>query len=144
MILPSLETRWLKTAKDLPQPLVVVGSLAFGAGCYYQPRPGETQIGNRFYDTRRGILAIDENNANNGADVANTIAHEWRHHWQRHNQGLYYDWPISLSFAYDTYRHAIVTYFTTSYCEMDALLFSLRKRPNDLTLEWYEWILAAK
>lgn len=141
MVLSSLETRWLKPDKGLPQPLVVHEINSARGGCYYQPWSGQVEIGGRFYDMRTGIIVISEGDS--PERIPEIIAHEWRHHWQRFNSRRYYDYPTNcdVSFTWENYRAATVEYYTSSVCEMDALLYSLRKAPNDVNRLWFEWML---
>ena len=68
-----------------------------------------------------------------------TLAHEFRHHLQRVHFGIKPDvieWDIG-----ENYKDSIIKYFTSSVTEMDALLYEVKYYPDDVNLEWYEWLV---
>src|SRR3990167_108469 len=91
MLLPSLELNWLKKYdKSLSLPLVLFIEDMEHNGLYYEPQNREIIVENKLYSVEKGVLLIRLSDRED-ADVAATIAHEWRHHWQRFNSSLYYD-----------------------------------------------------
>lgn len=150
-MLTCLETRRILCDKTLTQPLIVVAKLpecdADMAGFYCEPWPCEELIGGRYYDSRKGIIVISEDACNAPGELrmeySGVLAHEFRHHWQRFNTKHYYDSPTNYREVGTnrTYQEIITEYFTTSLCELDALLFEYRVRPNDDTRQRYEWML---
>lgn len=140
----SNETRWLHYPKWLPQPMVVVISLAYAwnryAGLYHYPAKEEVLIEGRHYDSKNGIIEICE------TCNEDTLVHEFRHHWQL-SRGLKYDGVEFDAATYhndEAYKKEIVRYFTTSKHELDALLFTVKKVPGTRDVVWLDWILAAK
>lgn len=135
----SLEFNWLRRfdrSLVVPEIVFVHTPLANGTdecgGFYQQPIDQEFLIGDKFVDAHFGLIVIGIAEPEN---IAETIAHEWRHHWQLHN-GMPFDnvrWQ-----ADKPYEHAIREYFLRSKAEMDALLFSRKVAPNDMTLEWLD------
>ncbi len=138
--IPSLETRWLhRSEKWLPQPVVIweENNCSYG-GLHIDPQQGETLIDNIHVPMDRGVICIAEYDM-----IEATVAHEWRHHYQTCS-GWRYDgksWAATFK-AGATYEDAIVQYFRQSRAEMDALLYSVKVAPNELTEEWLEWINA--
>lgn len=131
---PSLALRGLVplSEKDVPAvPIVYMEDSEIG-GMYHRPVRRECQIGQRFYDLRRGLILLsllscsDFEISDNYDYEATGLAHEWRHHWQ-HWHGYESDslgWPPPG--AFDSYNQQIREFYTQSYTEMDALLFSWR------------------
>ena len=129
---PSLDLRGIVplSEKDVPTvPIVYVDDSTVG-GRYIRPSREECQVGQRFYDLRRGLILVslllrDEFHIN-GDHEADTLAHEWRHHWQYCN-GYKSDslgWPPPN--VPDVYSQQIRAFFCQSYVEMDALMFAWR------------------
>ena len=135
-----LELNWLARAdKDILLPPVVFADTAGCSGFCQYPRKGERLIGDRFYPLDRGLIVVGLDSA----DVANTLAHEWRHLWQVYNKG---EWdPKSWdAVGKRSYKTKIVEFFKQSGDEMDALLFSLKKAPDEVSLLWHEWIVKSQ
>lgn len=137
--LPSLEINWLKFfPKDVILPdIVVIGEHNYDyGGCYYKPEWAEICVEGRNYSLEKGLIVVRDD------QDGSTLAHEFRHHLQRVYYGI--EFP-SQEFNFDIpYKDAIIKYFTSSWIEMDALLYELSKKPTDTNLEWYEWIVKEK
>jgi hypothetical protein len=140
---PGCETHWLQHgAKDLPQAKVVVVRTIKAAGLYYKPEPCEEFFDGTPVDCSKGILVINAVWLDGELDYANVLAHEWRHHWQLFNWGKNYD---GSRFCKELpYRESIVKYFTSSRCEMDALLFSIEKHSDEESQQRLEWCRTAR
>ena len=108
----------------------------------YSPQEGEYLIGERFYDFSRGVIVISDQ-FRDDRYIQNAIAHEYRHHWQ-HVTGNDFNAPIDFEMKDEDYKDRIVKFFLSSGDEMDALLFSIKKAPEDVSLQWYEWIMEAR
>lgn len=63
--------------------------------------------------------------------------HEWRHHWQVYNVGRI----LSVDFDFEiSYKEAIIKYYRSA-TERDALLFSNRVAPEELSLRDESWVM---
>lgn len=134
---PSLATRWLQRLdKWLPQSVVVVAQTRYG-GFYVRPQAGEYWICGRPIDARRGIICISE--SAKSEEEAETVAHEWRHHWQFWS-GWQYDNLSWDALAPRGYEAAIISFFTGSRSEMDALRFSHERSPSPQTEQWCQML----
>ena len=132
---PSLELNWLKFPKDISIPdIITVGVDDFNyGGCYYEPEWNSISVSDRSFSLERGLLVVREDN------YESTLVHEFRHHVQRVHFGIKPDgieWEEG-----ESYKNSIIKYFTSSVTEMDALLYELKHYPDDVNLEWYEWLV---
>jgi hypothetical protein len=132
-----IEFAWLRRGhKEIPLPEVIFEEIETG-GLYYHPDKKEVLINGVNRDLSKGLIIIDPNH--NDKFVLNTIVHEWRHHWQYFqgfNMGLVgapYRWR-------GNYKSEIQRFFKLNKIEMDALLFAIKKAPDDISLEWMEWV----
>jgi hypothetical protein len=133
---------WLqRQAKDLPTPrMVVVAGPAWERypACYYRPHKSEIFLNGRYAPLNSGLIVISESVlAEDCCGMANTLAHEWRHHWQHFNfkhRTSVKPFDYSLS-----YREAIVRYYH-NHKELDALRFSHKAVPCELSRLWIEWV----
>lgn len=91
-----------------------------------------------------GERIIEISELGSGAELAGTIAHEYRHHWQRQNG---WDQPSSVWSAAASpeemvvYGKRLVKYFRSQAWEMDALRYQLRIAPDDLSTRWKELLI---
>lgn len=133
--IPSIETNWLRRfCRWLPQPELALGSNPAVGGYYQHPFRGEILVGDVHVPADRGVIVLC------ASRTPDTIAHEWRHHWQR-----FCGWPpVRWRWAMmpgESYREAIVRYFRAPH-ELDALLFATGHAPDEVSLEWLDWIRA--
>ena len=123
--LPHRELSWLPNSelKGLLLPPIYVIDDSDDYSGYYEHGDSES----------RGEIVVVENEY-----YASTLAHEFRHYWQFVNFGL----PDESSRWNNEkdYRTAIVEYFCTQAHEADALMFECKHAPNDVNLQWLEWI----
>jgi len=131
-----LELNWLaKSDKDILLPIVLFIDNYHAAGEFFSPDPGNEEIIYDAYPLDRGIIIVNTNEA-----ISATLAHEWRHAWQ-HHRGIEYDGVGLNKYASLSYEQQIIKYFKSSRCEMDALLFEVKKSPDEYNLEWHEWVI---
>ena len=133
-----LELNWLARAdKYILLPPVIFADISYG-GFLHFPDKKEVLIGDKYYPADRGLIVISETYPE---EIESSIAHEWRHLWQCYQYGI----PISVANwnlkSPLTFKEQIIKFFTTDSKEYDALLFTLKKAPNDTSKEWYEWII---
>ena len=140
----SLEINWLrKFDRSIPIPEVVFEyglSHPCGAesgGLYYEPQSNEVLIGERYYDLRFGLIAV---NSKWPDDIPGTIAHEWRHHWQRHND-IEFDSPVWTG---DREYNASIRRHFSSRCERDALLFENKIDPRGYNQVWMDLVFGGQ
>lgn len=135
---PSLELNWLPNSvkKGLPIPPLAVTDEEEYSGLFYHPKEGEYLYG---VSLDKGLIVV----SSYCALFESTIAHEYRHFWQLYNGklGPGNDHWMELFQSEDTYKEAIIGYFTTQADEMDALCFERKLAPNDHTEQWWEWII---
>lgn len=132
---PSLSLSWIaKQDKTIPMPVLVVDVSTPYCGMYYRPRNEGVVIGEKTISARKGIIFFNPEKP----DVADTLAHEWRHHWQFWS-GPGLD-PVAFDYGGE-YRSAIVKYFRSSRCEYDALRFSVKHAPSEMSLLWKSWVI---
>jgi len=133
-----LELNWLaKADKYILLPPVVFADILEG-GYFLFPKKEEVLIDDKYYPADRGLIIISEINSEK---IEATIAHEWRHLWQYYQWGkpeMKSQWNEESS---RSYRKSVIDFFTSDPSEYDALLFELKKAPDDLAREWYEWII---
>jgi hypothetical protein len=137
--LPSLEFNWLPNSlrKGLDTPRVVYSDSAPYGGCYYWRDRGIVEhLG---LDTAEGAII----EITTVCPAQSVLAHEYRHHWQRQNARLTTGTVWHRVETVADYRKEIVRYFSQSPFEMDALYFELSVAPNDVSLEWKEWLVSA-
>ena len=118
-------------------PPVIFADIAYG-GYFHFPRKKEVLIGNEYYPADRGLIVISELYSER---IESSIAHEWRHLWQYYQEGkpeYISQWNLKSPLSYEK---QIINHFIFDYREYDALLFQLKKAPDDLALEWHEWII---
>jgi hypothetical protein len=133
---------WLqRQAKDLPTPqMVVVAGPAWERypACYYLPHKSEILLNGRYIPLTNGLVVVSESVFDESiGGVASTLAHEWRHHWQHFN---FKHRTCVKPFDYSiSYREAIVRFYR-NHKELDALLFSHRTAPDELTRLWISWV----
>lgn len=123
---PSLELNWLPNSmlKGLTLPEIRFIEVENASGSYTPP-----------YKKNKPLITISTLWPE---DIHETIAHEFRHHWQLYNVlGEFPDWPWGRG---TDYKESIIDYFTGAWHEWDALQFSLKVAPTDVTLLWKEWI----
>jgi len=134
-----IELSWLRKGnKQIPLPEIIFEKLSFASGCCYKPVKRELQIDNRFWDLSRGLIIVDP--SFDDRFLLNGIAHEWRHHWQ-HMMGIN---VVSKWVSGVDYKKEIIRFFTVNLAEMDALIYSIKKAPDDLSILWYEWIIKSR
>jgi len=128
----SLYLNWIgKKDKSLLLPDVVfVKPTEIYSGYYCFPERKEIIIGNRYYPLNRGLIVTTDDDE----EIANVLAHEWRHHWQRYNQKYPESYPsFNIQMPYEK---AIRKFFQSCPLEMDALLFSHKYAPSELSEYW--------
>jgi len=131
------ELNWLrKETKHISVPELVIDSgVSKASATYFWPANEEVLIKDKFYDCKNGIIAINADST----IMVSSLAHEWRHHVQ-----YYYHGSSCKSTAWKNkknYKKEIIDYFTNNIWEMDALLYEIKKAPDDVNLQWYEWII---
>jgi hypothetical protein len=129
------ELNWIaKREKGIAQPLVVFENIDAG-GYYYNPEKGEILLNEKYYPLDKGLIVVD---VSAPEEIVNTISHEWRHHIQFINgiEMEVIEWDNDI----DNYEQNIIDYFTRSWTEMDALLYSNKYAPTECTLTWQQWI----
>lgn len=133
--LPSLELNWLNYPKDVSIPDIVtvgVNDIDYG-GCYFEPEYNAVSVADRSFSLERGLLLVREDN------YESTVVHEFRHHLQRVHFGVE---PDVLNWKTEgNYKDSIIEYFSSSLTEMDALLYEVTHYPDDVNLQWYEWLV---
>ena len=133
-----LELHWLaKADKYILMPPVIFADIAYG-GFFHFPRKKEVLIGNEYYPADRGLIVISEIYSEH---IESSIAHEWRHLWQYYQRGehiLKSKWNLESPLSY---KEQIIGFFLSDSFEYDALLFQLKKAPDDVARQWYEWII---
>ncbi|GAH39444.1 unnamed protein product [marine sediment metagenome] len=133
-----LELHWLaKADKYILLPPVIFADIPYG-GYFRLPEKKEVVIDDKFYPADRGLIVISENYSSH---VESSIAHEWRHLWQYYKRGKpkwIATWNLKSPFSY---KNQIVIFFMSDPSEYDALLFQLKKAPDDVARQWYEWII---
>jgi hypothetical protein len=130
-----IELNWLRKGnKEIPLPELLFEHTGLCGAYYMQPSREEVLIGNRFYDLSKGFIVV--NPSNDDSFIANSIAHEWRHHWQ-YCHGLSNPNPPQYKDC-NNYEKSIANFFRGCWSEMDALLFSIEKIPDDISLYWME------
>ena len=133
--LPTLELRtFIKSDKSIPIPKIVILDNKFKyGGMYCRRKKKELLFENLYIDQKDGIIVLPKN------VLLAAFAHEYRHHWQHQR----FNWKPSIwnnTKNYKAYKKAIIKYFTLSFFEMDALLFSLKYKPEHELL-WYDWLI---
>jgi hypothetical protein len=130
-----MELNWLRKGnKEIPLPEIVFECEKTVGGYYSRPARKEKEICGRFYDLSKGLISI--NPRYDQEFILNTIAHEWRHHWQRF-MGISNPNPSPFESA-GNYDEDIVRFFKGSWWEMDALLFSIKKAPDETSMYWID------
>ena len=133
-----LELHWLaKADKYILMPPVIFADIAYG-GYFRFPDKKEVLVGDKYYPVDRGLIVISETHSE---QFKSSIAHEWRHLWQYYQRGepkSTSQWNLKSS---SSYRKQIVDFFISDPSEYDALLFQLKKAPDDVARQWYEWII---
>lgn len=136
----SLELRWLaRSDKYILLPQLVFADIDYG-GRFYYPRREELLINDKYYPMGRGVIIISDAYPE---EIESSIAHEWRHLWQFYQGWSYWyaEWDLKSK---ESYRNKIIRFFKSDPLEMDALLFQLKKAPNDTGREWHEWIIRSR
>lgn len=135
--IPSLEISWLPRSlrKDLSLPrIVVIDDLPY-AGQYWRRMP-DRYVTPFDMDLREGaVIALNANHR------PATIAHEFRHHWQREFLGC--DGGSIWAPASDSnadYWKEIKRFFRAYWHERDALMFEISAAPDDVNLEWFDFL----
>lgn len=134
----SLELNWLPNSikKDLVLPQIYYVEGLNCGGAYHRIGDSNQEWGDLTY---RPIIEINTNWEEEGySSFASTLAHEYRHHWQLYKYGKHPVWPLSNKGK--TYKQMIVDYFKGAWHEMDALQYELKLAPNNVNLEWKEWL----
>ena len=134
-MLRSLELSWLGSdVKGYSLPALVFSARRDVGGCYYHPERAEVLLDETHHDLTRGLIVISSVWPEL---IPSSIAHEWRHHWQFLNgwqyDGKAWNWDRVNQANYDA---AIVSFFTQSRSERDALRFERRKSQNDSNEQW--------
>ena len=133
-----LELHWLaKADKYILMPPVIFADIAYG-GYFHIPQKKEVLIGNEYYPADRGLIVISETHSEH---IESSIAHEWRHLWQYYQRGkpkFVSQWNLKSPLSY---KKQIINFFASDPSEYDALLFQLKKAPDDVARQWYEWII---
>ncbi len=115
----------------MPQPQVVFAFMEDASGLYCRPQMQQRNG----VDQNQGIIVVST--IVGDSEVGNVIAHEWRHHYQEHHGMLPYeaggmsDWDAALRRL--GYWRAVRRHFLHWPHEMDALVFSHRANPSDLS-----------
>jgi len=139
----AIDLHWLwERDKWLPLPDLVYRQDGSGSGVYYPPDPSPffLEDGNTIAGLN-GIICVSPDHNDTEEAVANTLAHEWRHHWQWHS-GKPWTPQRWAQCSADEYLGNIAAYYLRSRMEMDALLFSVRAAPSELSSEWVDAISA--
>ena len=135
---PYLELNWLaKSDKYILLPPVVFADIPYG-GYFCPPEKKEVLLADKYYPLDRGLIVISEIHSEH---IESSIAHEWRHLWQRYQYGRRTSvakWNLKSPLSY---KKQIIKFFSTDLLEYDALLFQLKKAPDDVAKQWYEWIV---
>lgn len=129
------ELNWIaKKTITITKPVIAFENIDYG-GCYYPPSKCEILVNDRHYTLDKGLIII---NPTETKEIVNCIAHEWRHHLQ-FMTGIK---PESIEWDYKNgdYEQSIIDYFTKSKTEMDALLYSNKYAPSELSILWQQWI----
>lgn len=128
--------KWLQHfAKDLLTPrLVLVEQLAGCGGFFWAPEKKEVFFDGTYHPLDRGILVVLE--APDSATVSNAIAHEWRHYWQWFNRA---HWAARAFRTDQPYKKEILRFFR-SPMELDALIFSHKVAPCEVSEIWLRWL----
>ena len=133
-----LELNWLaKADKYILLPPVIFADIPYG-GFFRFPRKEEVLIVDKYYPGDRGLIVISETHSEH---IESSIAHEWRHLWQYYQRGepkLKAKWNLESPLSYE---NQIVDFFISDSFEYDALLFQIKKAPDDIALQWYECII---
>ena len=133
-----LELNWLARAdKYILLPPVIFADIPSG-GFFHFPRKIEVLIDDKYYPADRGLIVISEIHSEH---IEASIAHEWRHLWQYYQRGehiLKSQWNLESPLSY---KEQIIGFFLSDPFEYDALLFQLKKAPDDVARQWYEWII---
>lgn len=133
-----LELNWLaKADKYILLPPVIFTDIPEG-GFFHFPEKEDILIDDKFYPADRGLIAISERYPE---QIESSIAHEWRHLWQYYQHGKPWEvaeWNLKSPLSY---KKQIVKFFTSDPFEYDALLYQLKKAPDDSAREWYEWVI---
>lgn len=127
------ELRWVRGIdKDIPFPTIIFDNDHNFSGCYYHPEDSIVNVNGREFELKNGLIIF-----NIDFGDPSTLAHEWRHHWQWYN-----GWKVdSILPNYEIgYKEAMIEFYSNSISELDALLFEIKKSPDDTNQEWYEWI----
>jgi len=136
------DLHWLgRLDKDIHWPLIVYTKTEEYGGCYVYPANEEEVVDGKYYSLNKGLIIVSLLNDNNHPNfIINTIAHEWRHHYQYYKG--WYKYRINRYWnECEKYQTNIINYFNRLPQEMDAFLFSLKRYPDEVTLEWYEWLI---
>lgn len=131
--------------KSLVVPEIIVKTLDFRCGGYYEEPDKDGSIlddNGKEISTRKGALVIAREYCYDENFMLNSIAHEWRHHWQRFNTKWASEFPRFKEGK--SYRQNIISFFSSSSLEMDALMFSQKIAPCDSVKEWISWLEEAK
>lgn len=102
------------------------------AGAYYSPQRGEVFLG-AWHPLDSGVIVCSEKFGD--ANVAATLAHEWRHHWQ-FCRGIRFDNQPWI--GADDYDSELRNFFAESATERDALRFEMRIAPCGNHEPWRE------
>lgn len=133
-----LELNWLaKSDKYILLPPVIFTNIPYG-GYFHFPERKEILVGSEYYPADRGLIVISEIHSEH---IESSIAHEWRHLWQYYQRGepkLKATWNLKSPLSY---KEQIVNFFISDSFEYDALLFQLKKAPDDVARQWYEWMI---
>ena len=136
------ELNWLrKKDKHIPLPeFVFIDGIKGKGGYYCRPRKAERMIDDRFYDLQKGVIVVDFSNP--AGFVLSAIAHEWRHHCQFYYGGNFKN-PIQFNTKID-YKKSIISFFSNSATEVDALLFAHKVAPHETSSMWIKWLKEVK
>jgi hypothetical protein len=137
-MLRSLEMNWIrnKIDKSISLPPIETASMEDCGAKMIYPIDMEYFTYGKYYDLSKGLILISDIFDSDDKDIANSIAHEFRHYWQYLN-----GWEVGMGkkFSQDIeYDNAIVKYFSESYIEWDALTFSHKYAPSDLSTSWLD------